>query len=82
VAGVRGLGAPVGRAVGRELAQELCQAETAAQDHGRRHRTFAQRHAVRTSAVQRSQRFYGLRQFHQVPGCRDGTPVLHHEQVY
>jgi len=52
VGGVRGPAIAVGRAVRGQLAQELCQAKAAAQAHGRRHRTFAQRHAVRTGAVQ------------------------------
>lgn len=49
---MRGPAVAVSRAVRGQLAQELRQAKTAAQAHGRRHRTSAQRHAVRTGAVQ------------------------------
>jgi len=82
VGGVRGPAVAVGRAVRGQLAQELCQAKAAAQAHGRCHRTLAQRHAVRTGAVQQSERVHGVRQHHQVPSGRHGTFVLHHQQVY
>jgi len=82
VGGVRGPAVAVGRAVRGQLAEELCQAKAAAQAHGRRHRTFAQRHAVRTGAVQQPERVHGVHQHHQVPGGRHGTFVLHHQQVH
>lgn len=80
--GVRGVRAAVCGAGRRQLAEELRQTETAATDHGRRHRAFAQRHAVRTGAVQRPERVHGVRQLHQVPGRRNGTFVLCHQQVH
>lgn len=80
--GVRGARATDCGAGRRQLAEELRQTETAAKNHGRRHRAFAQRHAVRTGAVQRPERVYGVRQLNQVPGRRNGTFVLCHQQVH
>jgi len=82
VGGVLRPAVAVGRAVRGQLAQEFCQAKAAAQAHGRCPRTLAQRHALRTSAVQQPERVHGVRQHHQVPSGRHGTFVLHHQQVY
>jgi len=72
----------VGHAVRVQLAEELRQAQAARQADGRRPRTSAQRHAVRTGAVQQPERVHRVRQLHQVPGGRHGTLVLHHQQVH